>query len=149
MKRIIYLFLLIFFVIIGEYLIFYNHLVLGLSIGLLGIMLILLIDQTTYWVKDTKKNQIKKLICIFLIMTEYLSLSFIILILLIKFIPDITFSSIFGTILFGIVFSIALYEGNFVMRDKKEYIFSDIEKRLIFMIFALVLFLITLRLSMI
>ena len=146
MKRIIYLFLLIIFVIIGELLIFYNNIIMILVICFLGVILIILIDQTTYAVNDIKENQKIKLICIFFIMTGYLSLTYIGLILLIKVIPDIVFLNSFGALLFGLIFSAGLFEGNFIMRDKKEYTYNNVSKAVIFMIIALILFVITLKL---
>jgi len=146
MKRIIYLFLLIIYVIIGEFLIFNNNIIMILVISFLGLMLILLIDQTTKAVNDTIEKQKIKLICIILIVSGYLSLAFVGLIVLIKIIPDIIFLNSFGALLFGIVFSAALYEGNFIMRDKKEYTYNNIKNGIIFMIFALILFLLTLNL---
>ena len=146
MKKIIYLFLLIIYVIIGEFLIFNNNIIMILVISFLGLMLILLIDQTTKAVNDTIEKQKIKLICIILIVSGYLSLAFVGLIVLIKIIPDIIFLNSFGALLFGIVFSAALYEGNFIMRDKKEYTYNNIKNGIIFMIFALILFLLTLNL---
>ena len=146
MKKIIYLFLLIIYVIIGEFLIFNNNIIMILVISFLGLMLILLIDQTTKAVNDTIEKQKIKLICIILIVSGYLSLAYVGLIVLIKIIPDIIFLNSFGALLFGIVFSAALFEGNFIMRDKKEYTYNNIKNGIIFMIFALILFLLTLNL---
>lgn len=144
MKRIIYLLLLLIYVIIGEFLIFYNNIIMILVISFLGLMLILLIDQSTEAIFDTMKNQRIKLICIALIMAGYLSLSYVGLIVLIKIIPDIIFLNSFGALLFGIVFSAALYEGNFIMRDKKDYTFSNIQNGIIFVIFTSLLLVFTL-----
>jgi len=145
MKRIIYLFLLIIYVIIGELLIFYDNITMVFVIGFLGLMLILLIDQATKAVNDTTQDQNLKLICIILVVSGYLSLAYVGLIVLTKIIPDIIFLNAFGALLFGIVFSAALYEGNFIMRDKREYSFYNIKNGIIFMIFALILFLIALN----
>ena len=145
MKRIIYLFLLLIYVIIGELLIFYDNITMILVISFLGLMLILLIDQSTKAVYDTTEDQKIKLICIILMVSGYLSLAFVGLIVLLKIIPDIIFLNSFGALLFGIVFSAALYEGNFIMRDQKEYTFHNIKNGIIFMVFALILYLFTLN----
>jgi len=139
MKRIIYLFLLIIYVIIGELFIFHNNIIMILVISFLGLMLILLIDQSTKAVFDTLNNQKIKLICIIFVMSGYLSLAFVGLIVLTKIIPDIIFLNSFGALLFGIVFSAALYEGNLRMRDRKEYSFYNIKNGIFFMIFTSVL----------
>jgi hypothetical protein len=144
MKRIIYLFLLFIYVIIGEFLIFYNNFIMILVISFLGLMLILLIDQSTKAVHDTLYTQKIKLICIALVMSAYLSLAFVGLIVLVKVIPDIIFLNSFGALLFGIVFSAALYEGNFIMRDIKEYSFYNIRNGIGFLIFSSTLFCIAL-----
>ena len=144
MKRIIYLFLLIIYVIIGELLIFYNNISMILVISFLGLMLILLIDQSTKAVHDTLNNQKIKLFCILFVVSGYLSLAFVGLIVLVKIIPDIIFLNSFGALLFGIVFSAALFEGNFIMRDKKEYSSYNIKNGIGFMIFGSILFFIAL-----